>query len=102
MPTRIGRIDSTLTQLEAGDIKLRVRVLEGERAARRSGILQLATLNTIAAVGLLNVGVQFALHGDLEGPATLCVGLSSVFGGLVLAGLKRVQRLDKFEKDMRG
>jgi hypothetical protein len=51
---------------------------------------------------LLNVGVQLALHGGLEGAATLCVGLSSVLGGLVFAGLKRVQRLDKFEKDMRG
>ncbi len=42
MPSRIARIDATLAQLEAGDLKLRVRVLEGERAARRAGVLQVS------------------------------------------------------------
>ena len=40
MPLRVQRIESTLSQLEAGDLKLRVRVLEGERANRRQGIMQ--------------------------------------------------------------
>ncbi len=34
------RIDAVLKQLETGDLKLRVRALEVERAARRSSILQ--------------------------------------------------------------
>lgn len=79
-----------------------MRVLEGERAARRAGVLQLATINTIATVGLLDVGTQLALHGGLEGPAGLCYTLSAVFGVFVALGLKRVQRLDKFEKEIRG
>ncbi len=33
-------LQSTMAQLEAGDLKLRVRVLEGERADRRSGVVQ--------------------------------------------------------------
>jgi hypothetical protein len=78
-------------------------VLEGERAARRAGVMQVATINTIAAVGLLDIGTQLALHGDgLEGPAALCYALSTVFGVFVALGFKRVQRLDKFEKEIRG
>jgi heme A synthase len=80
----------------------RVRVLEGERAARRTGVMQLVTVNTVASVGLLDVGTQLALHGGLEGPAGLCYALSAVFGVFVALGLKRVQRLDKFEKEIRG
>lgn len=40
MPRRIQRIDTVVEQLESGDLKLRVRVLEAERAARRAGIMQ--------------------------------------------------------------
>lgn len=102
MPLRVRRIDSTLEQLETGNLKLRVRVLEGERAARRAGVMQVAIINSIGAVGLLDVGTQLALHGGLEGPAGLCYALSSVFGVFVALGFKRVQRLDKFEKEIRG
>ncbi|PNW79848.1 hypothetical protein CHLRE_08g369150v5 [Chlamydomonas reinhardtii] len=102
MPLRVQRIESTLSQLEAGDLKLRVRVLEGERANRRQGIMQAATLHTVASVGLLNVGTQLALSGGRDGAAGVVLALSAVFGGLALAGLKRVQRLDKFEKEIRG
>ncbi len=102
MPLRVARIDSTLEQLETGDLKLRVRVLEGERAARRAGVLQVATINTIAAVGLLDVGTQLALHGGLEFAAGACYSLAAVFSVFVALGFKRVQRLDKFEKEIRG
>ena len=37
---RVQRIDAVLKELETGDLKLRVRALEVERAARRSSILQ--------------------------------------------------------------
>jgi hypothetical protein len=102
MPLRIAKIDSTLAQLEAGDLKLRVRVLESERAARRAGVLQMATMNTIGAVGFLDMGVQLALHGGLEGAAGACMAIAAVFSVLLLRGMKRVQRLDKFEKEIRG
>jgi hypothetical protein len=71
---------------------------------------QLATMNTIACMGFLNMGTMMALSpapvaataASLEGPATLCMGLAAVFAFLVFRGFKRVQRLDKFEKEMRG
>lgn len=102
MPFRVQRIDNTLEQLETGNLKLRVRVLEGERAARRAGVLQIATINTVAAVGLLDVGTQLALHGGLEFAAGACYSLAALFSVFVALGLKRVQRLDKFEKEIRG
>lgn len=37
----------------------------------------------------------------VQGPAGLCFGLAGIFGILLTRGLQRVQRLDKFEKDMR-
>lgn len=100
MPLRVARIDATLAQLEAGDLKLRVRVLEGERAARRTGVMQMATINTIAAVGFMNMGTSLALSG-LQAPATACMTVAGIFGVLLYRGYKRVQRLDKFEKDLK-
>jgi len=78
-----------------------VRVLEAERSARRVGVLQMATIHTVGAVGLLNVGTMLALNGQ-EGPAATVLGLSAVFGFLLVQGFIRVDRLDKFEKDLRG
>lgn len=40
MPRRIAKIESTLGNIYDGDVKLRVRVLESERAARRATIMQ--------------------------------------------------------------
>ena len=42
MPGRVQKMDATLALLESGDLKLRVRVLEAERAARRAGVIQVA------------------------------------------------------------
>jgi len=100
MPTRVAAISDTIDQITAGDLKLRVRVLEGERAARRGAVLQLTTMQTVAGVGLLNVGTQLALAGH-EGPGSACFAAAGAFGVFVLLGLRRVQRLDKFEKDLR-
>jgi predicted unusual protein kinase regulating ubiquinone biosynthesis (AarF/ABC1/UbiB family) len=101
LPRRVARIDAVVGQLEAGDLRLRVRVLEGERAARRAGAMQLATLHAVASLGLLNVGTQLALGGR-EGAASAAMGAAAVFAGLVVLGLRRVRRLDKFEDGIKG
>ena len=43
MPGRVERISATLSSLEAGDTKLRVRALEVERAAKRASVMQVDT-----------------------------------------------------------
>lgn len=106
VPLRVARMDALLAQLEGGDLKLRVRVLEAERAARRSGVMQVATLNAVGSIGLMNLGTTLALQGGgggaAAGAAALCMGLSAAFGVMLLLSFKRIQRLDKFEKDIRG
>lgn len=42
MPSRVEQMSTTLSGLEAGEIKLRVRALEVERAARRASIMQVS------------------------------------------------------------
>lgn len=97
MPMRIQRIDELLQQLEAGDLKLRVRVLEAERAARRASILQMATVHAVAAGTLLNVGVSLNGLGQSPFAVSSFIG-SGVFTLFVIQAMRRIQRLDKFEK----
>lgn len=101
MPLRVAHMDAVLSQVERGDLKLRVRVLEAERAARRAAVLQVATMHSVAAVGLLNLGAQLAMAGHTL-PAAVCLGASGGFGFLLGLGFRRVERLDKFERDMKG
>jgi predicted unusual protein kinase regulating ubiquinone biosynthesis (AarF/ABC1/UbiB family) len=106
VPTRVARIDGVITQLESGDLKLRVRVLEAERAAKRTGVMQTVTLHAVGAVGFLNLGAMASFASQIEGSGASAAGgaalaIAGVFGVLTLLGLKRVQRLDKFEKELR-
>ncbi|KAH9793758.1 protein ACTIVITY OF BC1 COMPLEX KINASE 7 [Citrus sinensis] len=60
MPYRVQRIEEVVNQLEAGDLKLRVRVLESERAAKKATILQIATIRAVFGGSLLNLGVTLS------------------------------------------
>lgn len=54
----------------------------------------------MAAVGLLDVGTQLALAGKHFLAGILLTG-SLTFGVFITLAFRRVQRLDKFEKDLR-
>lgn len=97
MPYRIQRIEDFVKQLEAGDLKLRVRVLESERAARKATILQMATMYTVLGGTLLNLGVTFSNTGSQVIANGSFVG-AGVFLTLLLRSMQRVKKLDKFEK----
>ncbi|KAL6561229.1 Protein ACTIVITY OF BC1 COMPLEX KINASE 7, chloroplastic [Orobanche minor] len=64
MPYRIQRIEDIVKQLESGDLKLRVRVLESERAALKATVLQMATIYTILSGTLLNLGTTLINRGS--------------------------------------
>ncbi|XP_020579948.1 uncharacterized protein LOC110024366 isoform X2 [Phalaenopsis equestris] len=64
MPYRIQKVEEFVKQLESGDLKLRVRVLESERAARKATILQMATIYTALGGTLFNVGVNLSGQGN--------------------------------------
>ncbi|KAH8489673.1 hypothetical protein H0E87_025051 [Populus deltoides] len=97
MPYRIQRIEDFVKQLEAGDLKLRVRVLESERAARKATILQMATMYTVLGGTLLNLGVTFSNQGSQVIANGSFIG-AGVFLTLLLRSMQRVKKLDKFEK----
>lgn len=97
MPYRIQHIDEFIQQLEAGDLKLRVRVFEAERAATRASVMQMATIYTVLGGTLLNTGVTLTAQG-MENLATVSYIGAGVLTILIVQAMKRVQRLDKFEK----
>ncbi|KAL3849128.1 hypothetical protein ACJIZ3_011010 [Penstemon smallii] len=97
MPYRIQKIEDIVNQLESGDLKLRVRVLESERAARKATILQMATIHTVLGGTLLNLGVTFSNQGSqiIANGSFVAAG---VFLTLLIRSMQRVNKLDKFEK----
>ncbi|XP_065018581.1 protein ACTIVITY OF BC1 COMPLEX KINASE 7, chloroplastic-like [Musa acuminata AAA Group] len=97
MPYRIQRIEEFMKQLESGDLKLRVRVLESERAARKASVLQMATMYTALSGTLLNVGVTLSSQGNQTIANGSFIG-AGVFLALLLRSMQRVKMLDKFEK----
>ncbi|XP_021724447.1 uncharacterized protein LOC110691799 [Chenopodium quinoa] len=96
MPYRVQRIEEFVKQLETGDLKLRVRVLESERAARKATILQMATMYTVLGGTLLNLGVTFSSQGSQIVANSSFVG-AGVFLTLLIRSMQRVKKLDKFE-----
>ncbi|RVW46261.1 Protein activity of BC1 complex kinase 7, chloroplastic [Vitis vinifera] len=97
MPYSVQRIEEFVKQLESGDLKLRVRVLESERAARKATILQMATMYTVLGGTLLSLGVTLSNQGSQVIANGSYVG-AGVFLVLFIRSMQRVKRLDKFEK----
>ena len=64
-------------------------------------VVQNVTIQSVACATLVNVGSQLAASNH-PGLASLLFGGSSVFGFLIYRGFKRVRRIDKFEKNIRG
>ncbi|XP_020246082.1 uncharacterized protein LOC109823976 [Asparagus officinalis] len=96
MPYRVQRIEDFVKQLESGDLKLRVRVLESERAARKATIMQMATIYTALSGTLLNVGVTLGSQGNQVIANGSFIG-AGVFLTLLIRSMQRVKKLDKFE-----
>ncbi|XP_028551767.1 protein ACTIVITY OF BC1 COMPLEX KINASE 7, chloroplastic-like [Dendrobium catenatum] len=97
MPYRIQKVEEFVKQLESGDLKLRVRVLESERAARKATILQMATIYTALGGTLFNVGVNLSSQGNQTIANGAFIG-AGVFSLLLTKSLHRVKKLDKLEK----
>ncbi|CAD6212240.1 unnamed protein product [Miscanthus lutarioriparius] len=96
MPYRVQRIEDFVGQLESGDLKLRVRVLESERAARKATVLQMATMYTALGGTLLNVGVTLNSQGNQIIANGSFIG-AGIFLALLIRSMQRVKKLDKFE-----
>ena len=98
-PRKIASIDQTITKMERGDLKLRVRVLESERAFKRMELLQDNMGIAVAASGFLNMGILLSNFktpgGQLSLAAKGALLLSGIFGVQVPIGLLKLKALDK-------
>ncbi|XVF71724.1 hypothetical protein PTKIN_Ptkin12aG0062600 [Pterospermum kingtungense] len=103
MPYRIRRIEEFAEQLESGEQKLHVRVLESERAARKARILQMATMHTVLGGALINIGA-FLISSEELGCQLIAKGSfigAGIFFTLVLKSMQRMKGIDQFEKMIR-
>ena len=97
-PRKIAYMDETITKMERGDLKLRVRVLESERAFKRMDLVQSNMGVAIAASAFLNMGILLSTlgpAGTLSVAARAALALSGVFGVQVPIGLLKLNALDK-------
>ena len=100
-PNTIEDISKTVTALERGDLKPRVRALEAERALERVAAMQRVTAAAVVASALVNVGTVCAVSA-LGAAATAAFVAAAGAGVLVLANAFKVRTLEKKEAQLSG
>ncbi|KAI5062828.1 hypothetical protein GOP47_0021375 [Adiantum capillus-veneris] len=100
-PDRVEKLAEVIQRLEQGDLKLRVRTLESERAFKRVATMQQTIGQAILAGILMNLATLLHLHA-VKAPAVAAFVGSALFGFKVLIGLLKVKKLDKQEKLITG
>lgn len=99
MPYKVQQIHQFMSELESGELKLGARVLESERAAKRSSRMQMATMYAVLGSILVELGVTLTVL--IEG--SQAIANVSFFGAgvcmmLFLWSMQKVKHLDEFEK----
>ncbi|KAF0906503.1 hypothetical protein E2562_011487 [Oryza meyeriana var. granulata] len=100
-PDRVEKLAQIIERLEQGDLKLRVRTLESERAFKRVATVQRTIGYGIAAGSLVNLATVLYLN-SIRVPATIAYSLCAFFGLQVLVGLIKVKKLDQQERLITG
>ncbi|CAM9176522.1 unnamed protein product [Choristocarpus tenellus] len=102
-PRRVQHVDSVVTKLERGDLKLRVRVLESEAAFARMEALQGSLSAAMIATLFLNVGVLLTSRAVPSIMAARAMfALSGLFGIQVPFGYFRIWQMKQQEQNARG
>lgn len=98
-PRKVANLESIVTKMEQGDLKLRVRVLESERSFKRMELVQSNMAYAIAASAFLNMGLMLSTFGSPSGKlslgAKLTLAIAGVFGAQLPVGLLKLKKLDK-------
>ncbi|KAG2659306.1 protein ACTIVITY OF BC1 COMPLEX KINASE 8, chloroplastic-like [Panicum virgatum] len=100
-PDRVEKLAQIIERLEQGDLKLRVRTLESERAFQRVAAVQKTIGYGIAAGSLANLATMLYFN-SIRGPATIAYSLCAFFGLQVLVSLIKVKKLDRQERLITG
>ena len=105
-PRKVAYLEDTLLRMEQGDLKLRVRVLESERAFKRLTLVQSNMALAIAASSFLNMAILLSTittpTGVAVNAAKATFVLAGFFGIQVPFGLLRLRSLDRRYSDING
>ncbi|KAF3784114.1 Uncharacterized protein EJ110_NYTH15564 [Nymphaea thermarum] len=93
---RVEKLAEIIERLEQGDLKLRVRALETERAFKRVAAVQRTVGSAVVAGSLANLATILHFNA-VKFPATIAYTLCVFFGVQVLFGLLKVKKLDQQE-----
>ncbi|KAK7317010.1 hypothetical protein RJT34_00883 [Clitoria ternatea] len=98
---RVDKLAEVIQRLEQGDLKLRVRTLESERAFQRVAAVQKTIGNAVAAGSLINLATVLYLN-SIRVPAIAAYIFCAFFGFQVLLGIVKVKKLDERERLITG
>ncbi|CAL9123868.1 unnamed protein product [Musa textilis] len=98
---RVEKLAQTIQRLEQGDLKLRVRTLESERAFQRVAAVQKTIGNAVAAGSLVNLATILYFN-SVRVPAMAAYLLCAFFGAQVLFSFLKVKKLDQQERLITG
>lgn len=98
---RVEKLAQIIERLEQGDLKLRVRALESERAFQRVATVQKTIGSAVAAGSLINLATILYIN-SIKGPATMAYIVCAYFGLQVLIGVLKVKKFDQRERLITG
>ncbi|KAM1315676.1 hypothetical protein TB2_018847 [Malus domestica] len=98
---RVEKLAEIIQRLEQGDLKLRVRALESERAFQRVATVQKTVGNAVAAGSLINLATILYIN-SIRVPAIVAYVFCAFFGLQVLIGLIKVKKFDERERLITG
>ncbi|KAL5820429.1 hypothetical protein ACOSQ3_022311 [Xanthoceras sorbifolium] len=98
---RVEKLAETIQRLEQGDLKLRVRALESERAFQRVAAVQKTVGSAVAAGSLVNLATILYLN-SIRVPAIAAYVFCAFFSFQVLFGIIKVKKLDQRERLITG
>ncbi|TKY73913.1 aarF domain-containing kinase [Spatholobus suberectus] len=98
---RVDKLAEIIQRLEQGDLKLRVRTLESERAFQRVAAVQKTIGNAVVAGSLINLATVLYLN-SIRVPAIVAYIFCAIFGFQVLLGIVKVKKLDERERLITG
>lgn len=100
-PNKIDDMSLTMSRLESGDLKLRVRALEAERALIRVQAWQRVVAAALGASTLVNVGTVLSVSAVSAGATASFIG-AAFFGVMLLKNYLKVAQLEKKELQIQG
>ena len=100
-PNMIEDVRGTLNKLERGDLKLRVRALEAERALARVQIMQSVMTSAVVACTLVNMGTVLSINAMARAATASFFG-AGVTSILTLINWLKVKNLEKKEAQLVG